>query len=520
MIPLTLYVIPRRHDAAGALFLPALYRFGLARTRGCNRQLITMKKLLTAIVATSVVLTFVLLAPPQRVTTAATPSKSVLIEGVPHVKQKPDFCGEACVEMYLRKLGHKFDQDDVFDQSQLDPAKGRGCYTADLKRAMQKIGFNIGSVFYSVAAKSDKQIAAQFDAMCADLKKGVPSIVCTHYDDSPGTTEHFRLVLGYDAKTNEVIYHEPAVANGAYRRMKRDMFTKLWPLKYNASKWTLVRLRLEPRKIRLEPSNVRGRRFTSADYAQHVLKLRKKLPKGFTIVVEPPFVVMGDEPAATVKRRTERTVAWATRMLRKEYFDKDPNDILDIWLFKDKTSYRKHTRSLFNDNPSTPFGYYSPTDKALIMNISTGGGTLVHEIVHPFVASNFPDCPSWLNEGMGSLYEQCGERNGRIMGFTNWRLSGLQKAIRAKKVPSFKALTGTSTYEFYNEDRGTNYSQARYLCYYLQQKDLLKKFYREFLSNHKTDPTGYKSLQKVLNEKDMDAFKKKWEAYVLKLRYR
>ena len=49
------------------------------------------------------------------------------------------------------------------------------------------------------------------------------------------------------------------------------------------------------------------------------------------------------------------------------------------------------------------------------MNISTGGGTLVHEIVHPFIQSNFPNCPSWFNEGLGSLYEQCRERNGKIV---------------------------------------------------------------------------------------------------------
>ena len=71
---------------------------------------------------------------------------------------------------------------------------------------------------------------------------------------------------------------------------------------------------------------------------------------------------------------------------------------------------------------------------------------------------------------------------------------------------------------FYNEDKGTNYGQARYLCYYLQESNLLIKFYREFHSHQKEDPTGYKSLQKVLGERDMDDFKTKWEKYVLSLR--
>src|SRR4051794_40255820 len=72
-----------------------------------------------------------------------------LIKDVPHVKQRPDFCGEACVEMVLRKLGKKGDQNYVFNMSALDPAEGRGCYSADLRRAVNRIGFKPGVVFFN-----------------------------------------------------------------------------------------------------------------------------------------------------------------------------------------------------------------------------------------------------------------------------------------------------------------------------------------------------------------------------------
>ncbi len=261
-----------------------------------------------------------------------------------------------------------------------------------------------------------------------------------------------------------------------------------------------------------------GRRFTDADFASHVAQLRKKLPsRAFTIIIQSPFVVIGDGTPAAVKSQTE-TVRWAVEKLKQDYFEKDPAEILDIWLFKNEASYRKHTRALFNDEPDTPYGYYSSAHKALIMNIETGGGTLVHEIVHPFIEANFPDCPAWLNEGLGSLYEQSGEQDGHIYGYPNWRLPGLQKAISAHAVPSFKTLTATGTNAFYNEDKGTNYGQARYLCYYLQERGLLVKFYKEFYANRKTDPTGYQTLQAVLNEPDMNAFQQKWEKFVLDLK--
>ena len=260
--------------------------------------------------------------------------------------------------------------------------------------------------------------------------------------------------------------------------------------------------------------------FTKADFDAHIEKLRKKIPASdFTVVVTPPFVVIGDEEPDVVRRRSENTVKWAVDKLKKAYFKQDPRQILDIWLFKDKHSYETNCQRLFGKKPDTPYGYFSQADGALVMNISTGGGTLVHEIVHPFVAANFPNCPAWFNEGLGSLYEQSGEVDGEIHGYTNWRLPRLQEAISQGNLTSFKTLCHTTDAEFYEKDRGTNYAQARCLCYYLQQKDLLKDYYRRFLADHKDDPSGYKTLKAVLERDDMDAFQKHWESWVLKLRF-
>jgi len=491
--------------------------------------------------------------------------QSVLIEGIPHVRQKPDFCGEACAEMVLAKLGQPMDQDFVFDQSGLDPAQGRGCYTRELARALRRIGFRTGAVWYRAPpAGAERQLQAQFRALHADLVAGVPSIACMHYDQTPGATEHFRLIVGYDAKTDEVIYHEPAVDRGAYRRMTRDRLFALWPLKYEPRRWTVVRLRLEPGRL------IAGRTattLTGADYAQHVLALKQKLQRlretqverkkqrdaeiaaeierekqakaeekpyerkqlaprmvsDFHIVIQKPFVVIGDGPLAGVRRWAQGTIRWAVGRLKRDYFSKDPDHVIDVWLFKDRQSYEQNVFDLFGSRPHTPFGYYSSWQKALIMNIGTGGGTLVHEIVHPFMAANFPQCPSWFNEGLGSLYEQSREKNGHIWGLTNWRLRGLQEAIKDEdgQMPTFQQLCRTDDREFYDEDPGTNYAQARYLCYYLQQQGLLVKYYHAFHGSAQDDPTGYETLKQVLGDKgkDMAKFQQIWAEYVMKLRY-
>src|SRR5262245_35501142 len=79
--------------------------------------------------------------PQSAVAISAAAYKSVLLEGVPHVRQRPDFCGEACAAMWLARLGHRIDQNDVFNASGLNPELGRGCYTRELHAALVKIGF-------------------------------------------------------------------------------------------------------------------------------------------------------------------------------------------------------------------------------------------------------------------------------------------------------------------------------------------------------------------------------------------
>jgi len=443
--------------------------------------------------------------------------RTILIRDVPHVRQKPDFCGEACVAMYLWKLGHPATQDAIFNAADVAPELGRGCTARDIKAALKRIGFEPGQVWYKIEpGKSREQLQSRFDGMLAEIEQGTPSIVCMRYGPGADTPEHFRLVLGYDGRKDEVIYHEPAERHGAYCRMRRAAFLDLWPLKYGKDRWLAIRMSLKAGRLSV-PKSPPG--FTDADYAQHIMKLRPKIPAGFTMVLQRPFVVIGDESPAMVRYRAEKTVKWFTDRIRRLYFTKDPPRIYDIWLFKDDKSYRKHALELFGDRPRTPFGYCSAEHGALVMNIGTGGGTLCHEIVHAFIASNFPECPAWFNEGLASLYEQCAYQGGRVVGLTNWRLKGLKSQIQADSLPSFKELLSTTSYQFYHVQKGNNYAQARYLCYYLQEKGLLRKFYQAFTQDAEDDPTGFETLKGVLNEHEMDDFKVRWQKWVLKLRF-
>ncbi|MEZ4293734.1 MAG: hypothetical protein R3B70_02070 [Polyangiaceae bacterium] len=78
----------------------------------------------------------------------------------------------------------------------------------------------------------------------------------------------------------------------------------------------------------------------------------------------------------------------------------------------------------------------------------------------------------------------------------------------------------TSRGEFYDEKRsGLHYAMARYLMYSLQEKGMLRGFFKRFQAAHDEDPTGIETLKGVLGERDLKAFQKRWEQEVLGLTF-
>ena len=85
---------------------------------------------------------------------------TVELKGFTHVKQRPDFCGEADVEMAMKRLGHTVTQDQVFALANVDPALGRGAVTHELATALRALGVEPGKVWYPGDAED------QWKALC------------------------------------------------------------------------------------------------------------------------------------------------------------------------------------------------------------------------------------------------------------------------------------------------------------------------------------------------------------------
>lgn len=108
-------------------------------------------------------------------------------------------------------------------------------------------------------------------------------------------------------------------------------------------------------------------------------------------------------------------------------------------------------------------------------------------------------------------------RDGHLVGLLNWWLEGLQQAIDDQSLRPLSGVLASDEAGFYGDQTGNSYAASRYLLYYLQEHGLLRRYHHAFLGAHEGDPTGRKTLERVLGQ-DLERFEPRWRQWVLELR--
>jgi hypothetical protein len=267
-----------------------------------------------------------------------------------------------------------------------------------------------------------------------------------------------------------------------------------------------------------KPQTIPGNSRDTLDFDSKISDLKSSLSDDFIIVSKSYFVIASNLSKKETEKIINNTIDRAVECFYNDFFSAKPSEVTTIFLFKDDETYRYWAKKLYGDTDLSRFGYYKPYSKVMLMNISTGTGTLIHEMTHALVRYDFPDIPSWFNEGLGSLYERCSLNNGTILGYVNWRLPDLQEAVQIGSYTSLNKLISTDEDEFYGSRSGFNYAQARYLCMYMQEKGILKKFYKTFRDNYSEDNTGKKFLEKLFG-KNIDEIDAEYVSWIKTLKY-
>lgn len=232
-----------------------------------------------------------------------------------------------------------------------------------------------------------------------------------------------------------------------------------------------------------------------------------------TVLIRPPFVLAGDMPEEVLERLHRDVVLPTERALNVGFFDQPPTEPITIVAFAKEAGFRDFARRVDRRQSDSYYGYYLRSHRRLVVNVSTGAGTLAHELTHALAHFDFPNMPEWFDEGLASVFEQSEftDANHRLTGTDNWRVHQVLRALHDNRLRKTDELVQGRSVRANHES--IDYAHARYVCLYLQDQQLLEPFYRKLRSRAEVDPTGWQTLREVVASEaasDIDADFRRW----------
>jgi hypothetical protein len=246
--------------------------------------------------------------------------------------------------------------------------------------------------------------------------------------------------------------------------------------------------------------------------------LAPKLPEGYHIIIRPPFVIAGDSDNDTLERAYFENILPITNALWRTYFDRRPLVPITIILLNNEQNFRDTARRLDAETVRSYDGYYQRSARRMVLNQSTGTGTLAHELCHALAEFDCPELPEWFDEGLASLHEETSFTGDglQLVGLPNWRLRFVRDAMETEELPTIEELLNRPSFRSHRE--GLSYAHAQALCLYLQDRGLLAAYYRKLKANVRNDPSGVQTLWELVGIDDCESLERDFRQWVRRLR--
>ncbi len=229
-------------------------------------------------------------------------------------------------------------------------------------------------------------------------------------------------------------------------------------------------------------------------------ELRTQVGPLFRVARRGPFLIASDIGAEEFSTLVDGVLACCRDCLEHDYFQTQLNQVVTIYVFKNLETYTQGLKNFFAMAPISPYGHYGHRHGYIVVNYDTGPGTLVHELTHALMASDFPEAPIWISEGLASLYEQCRVEGNSLKGEPNWRLPELKDALAAGRMVPLAQLLPMKTGDFRTKNESLNYATSRYFCKYMEEKGQLRQVYNLFRTLKAADATGRLFIEQAFGQ--------------------
>ena len=254
---------------------------------------------------------------------------------------------------------------------------------------------------------------------------------------------------------------------------------------------------------------------TTARAEDRSAEIAADLGRRATVTAVEGFLIAAPAPGDTVG--ASAVAKRAILAFFNNRFKTRPTEPVLVYLFASNAPYQAYCKKRWNEPCISIYGFYLGAERRIVLNVGPGLGTLTHELVHPIVRSDFPKAPTWLDEGLASLYEgfYLGKGND-IYGTKNWRLPLLKHALNSPTRRADVGLTqlfSLSDEQFRNFEEDLHYTMARHFCLWMQTRGYLWDFYQHWRDNAAEDPTGENAFKEVTG-KTLVELNDEWLHYV------
>ncbi len=235
------------------------------------------------------------------------------------------------------------------------------------------------------------------------------------------------------------------------------------------------------------------------DYDSVINKYSGILPDNTSITKFKYFVIISDLDEQLTYTLIDNDIRNTVSSMEENFVSKTPVDATPIFLFANFEKYKEFVLKNFEIEESdiSPYGFFKISKNAIVVRYVSWKGSISHEVTHKFTRRDFPDMPSWFDEGFASLNEKSTFKNGVLIGDFSFRIIPLRRAIKENTYTGLENLMETDDDEMYGKRTSFYYAQSRYLLMFLQQQGLLTDYYKQFRDSYNTDKSGISQLEKI-----------------------
>jgi len=266
------------------------------------------------------------------------------------------------------------------------------------------------------------------------------------------------------------------------------------------------------------PLSPRGTEHLAADLARRLGDaLQGSDPAPAHVTVDDTFVVIAADPAAPLDAAVSATQQ-TVDALWHSVFQHRPETAVVAWIASSPATLGPLVHRRLPDVPGANLGIYDPKTRQLFAAADpSGSGSWNHEVVHPLVQADFPLAPSWLLEGLPSLFEVSQLRDDGTFAFgAHFRLETVRRALKseaAREVRLDTLLTWSTDRDFHLHE-ALHYAVAREALRWLHSQGLLWTFYRAYRDGVLDDPTGEQAFKTTVHMTPYEA-NEAWHAWLL-----